>query len=132
MLLMLWLLILLSGKIIEYFQAVSKSCKINLPFWKSLLYKYCEPLAKNPLKNIFLFRVISFCNDFLRLAQSSYFLSSFKELVFIEYRLGYFKIECFFFVWHNFFVLVHVHFLISISKENSSQKCIRYGKNGQK
>ena len=37
-LLMLWLLILVSGKNIEYSQAVGKSCKRKLLFWKSLLY----------------------------------------------------------------------------------------------
>ena len=36
--LILWLLILVSGKNIEYSQAVGKSCKRKLLFWKSLLY----------------------------------------------------------------------------------------------
>ena len=47
---MLCLLILVSGKNIEYSQAVGKSCKRKLPLQKSLLFEYCEPVAKNPLK----------------------------------------------------------------------------------
>ena len=48
--LILWLLILVSGKNIEYSQAVGKSCKGKLLFWKSLLYRYCEPVTKKSLK----------------------------------------------------------------------------------
>ena len=47
------LVALVSGKNIEYSQAVGKTCKRNFLFWKSLLYRYCEPVTKKSLKQKF-------------------------------------------------------------------------------
>ena len=64
---------MVSGKNIEYSQAVGKVILRKLLFWKKIAIRW-----------------------FLRLAQSSYFLNSFKALIFIEYILDYFKIKYFF------------------------------------
>ena len=81
--LVLWFLILVSGKNIEYSQAVGKSYSEKVAILKKIAIRW-----------------------FLRLAQSSYFLNSLKELIFIEYILDYFKIKYFFVcsIWHESFM----------------------------
>ena len=105
-LLIVWLLILVSGKHIgksRYKKKIGKSCKRTLLFRKS----------QKPFKTeIFLFVAVSFSNDFL---------DSFKELVFIEYVLDYFKIDFFLFA-----VIDMSQLCFPFNKASVVTKCKKY------